>query len=104
MTCCAKLLQNNVQNDLYPYYTRLCIETPSAIYFVSAADPTKLYKTTDEGVTVSQVDVDPGDIYGGDNKSRSFNIFSANSKEFIPPTTIMGISTTFLISLAFGTL
>jgi len=61
---------NAVENNKYPQSLHLTIETSNGyLYFVDSADNTKVYKTIDKGITVTQVDIDPNDV-SGDNKSR----------------------------------
>ena len=52
----------------------LCFfETSAGLYWTLGAFNKKVYKTIDEGVTVTQVDVDPNDS-SPDNKSRDYPI------------------------------
>ena len=68
--------QNDSQNDMKPQNTHLIWEiSEDKWYFVNSADNKQLWKTVDKGVTYTQVDVDPTDIYGGDDKSRPKKIF-----------------------------
>ncbi len=58
-----------------PQNTHLWVESAAGnLYLVDSIDNTKIYKSLDKGAIQTQLDIDPGNAWGGDNKSRPKNI------------------------------
>lgn len=64
------------QSDVNAQNNHLAIENEAStfIYFVPSSDNTKLYKLDVSDGSYTQIDIDPGDAHGGDDKSRAHNI------------------------------